>query len=85
MPASMTKKLKKASENSCNQKLINHYKIIIKCCTTGIVTLVVSIINVGWQNNLLLVWTRAWIISFLLVTIIAKWITPRVCSNIKKI
>ncbi len=43
----MTKKLKKATENLSNQKPERYYKIIIKCCTTGIVTLVVSITKVG--------------------------------------
>ena len=44
--------------------------------TTLIVTLTLTLINLGWGEGFVFVWLRSWLIAFLIMQLASLWLVP---------
>lgn len=72
----------KPHENLDNQRKnpIRIVRLVIKFFSTGIITFVITSVNVGWHNSFFNIWLQSWTIAFCMLLLLTRWLVPYVLS-----
>jgi hypothetical protein len=61
------------------------FAMIMGTITTGLISYILISINFGWAHKLLMIWLKAWFISYLIAIPVIVLISPMVDKLVKKI
>jgi hypothetical protein len=61
------------------------FAMIMGTITTGLISYILISINFGWAHKLLMIWLKAWFISYLIAIPVIILISPMVDKLVKKI